>query len=353
MQSNLEIICPDDFHLHLRDGQLLKQVLGSTTHQFARAIIMPNLAKPVMTLADALAYRQRIIDCFTPQTRFQPLMTFFMSKLIDLKDLEQAFLKNIIYGVKLYPHNVTTNSDYGVQDLKDIDHILQAMSDLGIPLLIHGEVHDETCDIFDREAQFIERHLWDLRERFSNLKIVLEHITTIESLDFIKQAGALTAATVTPHHLLLNRSDIFKGGIRPHFYCLPIAKRERHRQALVEAVLSGRQDLFLGTDSAPHLQSEKQSICGCAGIFCAPTTLAILAELFDQYQKLDHLESFTSINGAKFYGLPLNSDKLVLARQAWKVDDAMEFFDGNDGILNRIVIFKGGETLKWKIIGKK
>ncbi len=344
----IDITAPDDFHLHLRDDAMLHGVVHASAFQFARAIIMPNLKVPVVTTQQARSYEKRILQALGAKYNFEPMMTLFLSHNIDIDDLTQGAAEGLIKAVKMYPAGATTNSAQGVDQLDSVMPILQAMSAIDIPLLIHGEVNDPSCDIFDRESRFIERVLPRIKDKFPDLRIVLEHITTTQALQFVEQAGDKVAATITPHHLLLNRTDIFAAGIHPHLYCLPIAKREHHRQALLDAVVSGRQDLFLGTDSAPHSQSSKQSACGCAGIFCAPVAMALLADIFDQHKALANLEGFTSIYGAKFYGLDRNTSKLRLIRKAWKVPVTLDLVETAKGKSEKIVIFKGGTTQQWQ-----
>lgn len=313
--KNLSIICPDDWHLHLRDGDILKAVLPATTRWCNRAIIMPNLVPPVTTADDALAYRGRILDALDTEADFTPLMVLYLTEHTDPEDLVAGFLANVITAVKLYPAGATTNSASGVRDIKAVYPVLEAMQRHHIPLLIHGEVTDPEIDIFDREAVFIERILIMLRADFPELKIVLEHITTKDAADYILESGPYQAATVTPHHLLINRNAYLAGGIKPHYYCLPVAKRETHRLALIDAVLQDTGKLFLGTDSAPHLDDAKLQPCGCAGVFNAANTMPCLAQLFENHHALEKLEAFCSRYGPAFYNMPENTATLQLIRQ--------------------------------------
>ena len=307
---------PDDWHVHLRDQQMLAAVLPATARDFARAIVMPNLKPPVTTTAQAAAYRQRILDALPAGLDFMPLMACYLTETIDPDDLAQGHAAGILTAAKLYPAGATTNSDAGVRDLVRIYPVLERMQKIGMPLLIHGEVVDAEIDVFDREAVFIEQHLIPLRAAFPALKIVFEHITTREGVQYVETAEGPTAATITPHHLMINRNAMFERGIRPHMYCLPVAKREVHRLALRAAATSGNARFFLGTDSAPHLRHLKEHDCGCAGVFNAPDALACYAQVFDEEQRLDRLEGFASLFGPAFYGLPVNDDKITLLKNA-------------------------------------
>lgn len=312
---------PDDWHLHVRDGAMLQAVLPYTTNIFARAIIMPNLTPPITNRLAAAEYRARILAAVPAGHSFTPLMTLYLTDTVDADDLKAGHAEKMYTAAKLYPAHATTNSAAGVTNIKNIYPVLEIMQKLGMPLLVHGEVTDPDVDVFDREKVFIERTLEPIIKNFPALKVVLEHITTKEAADFV-QAHAHTgkvAATITPHHLLINRNAMFKGGIRPHFYCLPVAKREQHRAALVQAATSGASCFFLGTDSAPHTHTAKESACGCAGIFCAPRALEMYAQVFDEAQALDKLEAFASMNGPRFYGLPVNEEKITLRKA--QVDD--------------------------------
>ena len=314
MTTKLQIITPDDWHLHLRDGPVMQSVLSQTSFWCKRAIVMPNLVPPVVTAAAAAAYRDRITDALEEGVDFTPLMTLYLTEQTDAGDLAAAVKGGIATAVKLYPAGATTNSASGVKDINKVMPVLEVLAETGAPLLVHGEVTDPKIDIFDREAIFIERVLAPLHERLPQLKVVFEHITTRQAVEFVMAANDQIAATVTPHHLIINRNAYLAGGIKPHYYCLPVAKREAHRLALLDAVLAGTGKFFLGTDSAPHVDMAKLQPCGCAGIFNAPNTLACLAQLFDDAGYLDRLEGFTSVYGPQFYGLDLNTDKLTLVK---------------------------------------
>lgn len=313
--TRLDIAMPDDWHLHLRQGEMLNKVLPYTAADFGRAIVMPNLQPPVVRTADALAYRDSILAALPDHTPFQPLMTLYMTETTEAADVKAGFEAGIVTAVKLYPAGATTNSAAGVKDLEKIYPVLEVMQEIGMPFLVHGEVVDPNVDIFDREAVFIETKLIPLRARFPNLKIVFEHLTTKEGVDYLLACDTYTAATLTPHHLVINRNAMLVGGIKPHYYCLPVAKRETHRLALRAAATSGDPRFFLGTDSAPHPIHTKETACGCAGIFNVANALAITAQVFEQENALDKFESFVSLNGPAFYGLPVNSERLVLERQ--------------------------------------
>ena len=305
---------PDDMHLHLRDGAMLRAVLPETARHFARAIVMPNLVPPVVTAADASAYRARIIAALPPGADFTPLMTLYLTETTDPDDVARAHGEGIATAVKLYPAGATTNSQSGVRNIDRVRPVLERMAEIGMPLCVHGEVTDPAIDIFDREAVFIERVLHPIRKAVPDLRIVMEHVTTQDAVDYIRDTRRNLAATITTHHLIINRNAILAGGIRPHYYCLPVAKRESHRIALVQAAVSGDPRFFLGTDSAPHLDARKLEACGCAGIFTATNTLSCLAEVFEAAGRLDQLEAFTSLNGAAFYGLPPNRGSITLLR---------------------------------------
>lgn len=316
--KTITIIRPDDWHLHIRDGAMLKTVLPATAEVFGRAIIMPNLRPPVVTVEQAQRYHSEILAALPAQSRFKPLMTLYLTDATAPDDVQHGKESGLISAVKLYPANATTNSEHGVSDLKRVTAVLARMEKIGLPLLVHGEVTDADIDIFDREKIFLDRVLRGLRRDFPGLKIVLEHATTQEAVDFVsaESGNGLLAATITAHHLHINRNAIFTGGIRPHFYCLPVAKREQHRLALIKAATSGAACFFLGTDSAPHPLAAKETGCGCAGIYTAPLAMPLYAAIFAQEGKLDHLEIFASLNGARFYGLPPNADKLTLRQTA-------------------------------------
>ena len=341
MTQKLTLRRPDDWHVHLRDGAILTDVVNYTARQFARAIVMPNLTPPVTTVAAGIAYRQRIIDAVDPSLNFTPLMVCYLTDTIDANEVARGHAEGVFTACKLYPANATTNSSHGVTDIKNIYPVLEAMQRIGMPLLVHGEVTHQDVDIFDREAVFIDDVLQDVIKDFPDLKIVFEHITTAEAAAFVTAAGPNIAATITPHHLEFNRNAIFQGGIRPHYYCLPIAKREKHRLALRKAAVSGSPKFFLGTDTAPHTIEAKQSACGCAGLFNAPYALEAYAKVFDEENALDRLEGFASEFGPRFYGLPLNEGKVTLTRKEVSVPDTLDVMD------TQIVPFHSGGTLPW------
>ena len=342
--KTLTITRPDDWHLHLRDGAALKAVLPDTARQFARAIVMPNLRPPVTNAELALAYRQRILAALPQGVQFEPLMTLYLTDNTSAEDIAQAKASGIVHGVKLYPAGATTNSDSGVTSLDHCGKALAEMEKLGLPLLVHAEVTDAEVDVFDRERVFIERHMIPLLKKFPALKIVFEHITTKDAADFVTVAPSNVAATITAHHLLMNRNDMFKGGIQPHHYCLPILKREEHRVALVKAATSGSAKFFLGTDSAPHAKSAKENACGCAGMYTAHTAIELYAEAFDTANALDKLEGFASFYGADFYGLPRNVDQITLLKESWIVPASLPF----DGDV--LVPLRAGQALNWKLV---
>ena len=335
---------PDDWHVHLRDGAMLATVLPYTARQFGRAVVMPNLVPPIRTAADASAYRARILAALPKGLAFEPLMTCYLTDDTDLHDLIAGHRAGTFFGAKLYPAHATTNSQFGVTDLARLDRVFEAMQFSGMPLLVHGEVTDGDVDIFDREAVFIERVLAPLRGRFPELRITLEHVTSAEGVAFVEEAGETTAGTVTPHHLVFNRNAIFQGGLRPHYYCLPVAKREKHRQALRAVVTSGHPRFFLGTDSAPHLRAVKEAACGCAGLFCAPAALAAYAHVFAEHKALARLEAFASENGPRFYGLPLNEDRITLTVAETTVPEDIPVPD-----LGTLHPFLGGGRVAWRI----
>ena len=344
MTDTLTLTRPDDWHLHLRDGVPMASVLPWTARQFARAIVMPNLKPPVTTTAQAAAYRQRILDALPAGLDFTPLMTCYLTESVDRDDLAAGHAAGVFTAAKLYPAGATTNSDAGVRELRRIYPVLERMQEIGMPLLIHGEVVDAEIDVFDREAVFIDRHLVPLRTAFPALKIVFEHITTREGVQYVERADGPTAATITPHHLMINRNAMFERGIRPHMYCLPIAKREVHRLALRAAATSGNPRFFLGTDSAPHLRHLKEHDCGCAGVFNAPDALACYAQVFEEEQGLDRLEGFASLFGPAFYGLPVNDEKITLLKHApasaenWPTPDGpVRCFEPPGGLNWRVV----------------
>ena len=346
MDETLTIPKPDDWHLHLRDGDILKAVLPDTARHFARAIVMPNLIPPVVTTADALAYKERILKALPKDADFTPLMTVYLTETSNREDIAAGYKDGIITGVKLYPAGATTNSDQGVRSIEKVMPTLERMADIGMPLLIHGEVTDPEIDIFDREKVFIESVLDRLRSDLPELKIVLEHITTKEAIAYIKSAKANLAATITPHHLIINRNHLLaQGGIRPHYYCLPIAKREPHRLALREAAISGDSRFFMGTDSAPHPDSAKLSPCGCAGIYSAPLALACIAQVFEEEDALSQLEHFVSLAGANYYGLPLNKNKITLKRKKEPYKYPPQLKAGNE----MITVFDPKLDLFWQV----
>jgi dihydroorotase len=343
MTQSLTIRRPDDWHVHLRDGEMLCAVVNYTARQFARAIVMPNLSPPVTTVAAAEAYRDRISAALAPGTDFTPLMTCYLTDAAEKSEITRGFTEGVFIACKLYPAHATTNSAHGVTDIANIYPVLEAMQEIGMPFLIHGEVTDSDIDIFDREAVFIERHLQRLVRDLPDLKIVFEHITTADAVAFVESAGANIAATITPHHLHINRNAMFTGGIRPHAYCLPVAKRERHRIALRKAATSGSPKFFLGTDSAPHRIRDKESGCGCAGIFNAPYALESYATVFDEEGALDKLEGFASEYGPRFYGLPLNNGTVTLERASIQASETIKAVD------DAIIPFHAGERLDWTI----
>jgi len=341
---SLTITRPDDWHLHLRDGGALKAVLPDTARQFARAIVMPNLRPPVTTTALAIEYRERILNALPVGANFEPLMTLYLTDKTTAEEIERAKASGIVHGVKLYPAGATTNSDSGVTNLGHCVAALEAMEKLGVPLLTHAEVTDSDVDVFDRERVFIERNMIPLLNRFPNLKVVFEHITTRDAADFVLQSPSNVAATITAHHLLMNRNDMFKGGIQPHHYCLPILKREEHRVALVKAAISGNPKFFLGTDSAPHAKHTKEAACGCAGMYTAHTAMELYAEAFEAAGALDKLEGFASFYGADFYGLARNTEQVTLVKESWKVPSSLPY----EGDV--LVPLKADQMLGWKMI---
>jgi dihydroorotase len=346
MTSQITLTRPDDWHLHLRDGDALAAIVPHTAAQFGRAIVMPNLKPPVTTAAQALAYKQRILDSVPEGLRFEPLMTLYLTDNLPPDEIKRAKDAGVV-ALKLYPAGATTNSDAGVTDLRKTYATLEAMQREGLLLLVHGEVTSPEIDLFDREAVFIEQHLIPLRKDFPGLKIVMEHITTREAAHYVRDADALTGATLTAHHLLYNRNALFTGGIRPHYYCLPVLKRETHRLALVEAATSGNPRFFLGTDSAPHARHTKEAPCGCAGIYSAHAALELYAGAFDQAGRLDRLEAFASERGADFYGRPRNEGTVTLRRERWTVPESFDYGPGRD----RLVPFRAGEALEWRFGG--
>ncbi|ORE93772.1 dihydroorotase [Aurantimonas sp. 22II-16-19i] len=345
--TEISIIRPDDWHLHLRDGAMLKAVAPVSAASFSRAIVMPNLVPPVRSLDDLRAYRSRIAAALPGDARFRPLMTLYLTETTDPSAITEGAASGELTAVKLYPAGATTNSDAGVKDVSRVTRVLEAMQAADVPLLVHGEVTDPEVDIFDREAVFIERVLAPLRRDFPALRIVMEHITTQEGASYVGEADETLAATITPQHLIINRTDLFKGGIRPHLYCLPIAKRENHRQALRRAATSGSKKFFLGTDSAPHLVSLKECACGCAGIFNAPVAIPYVAQVFDEEGALDRLEGFVSRNGPAFYRLPVNENRIRLRRAA---PDAAIFRNIDAGEDGSVVVFRPDRPLEWSVV---
>ncbi|WP_347987211.1 dihydroorotase [Methylomonas sp. AM2-LC] len=340
--DSLTITQPDDCHLHVRTGSVLKSVIAHTARQFGRAIIMPNLKPPVTTVEQALAYKQEILSALPADSTFKPLMTLYLTGNTSVAEVEKVAACDAVHAFKLYPAGATTHSEQGVADIKSIYPLLASMEELGVPLLVHGEVTDQASDIFDREKIFIETILSAVTQKFPCLRIVLEHLTTLEAVQFVEAANANVAATITPQHLLFNRNRILAGGIRPHFYCLPILKREQHRLALLAAATSGNPKFFLGTDSAPHLTELKENSCGCAGCYTAYAAMELYAEIFAQADALDKLEGFASFFGADFYGLPRNTAKLILKKQPWTVP----VHYGEPG--QYITPLLAGETLRWQ-----
>jgi dihydroorotase len=342
--DTLTLIRPDDWHVHLRDGAALATVVPDTARQFARAIVMPNLKPPVTTAAQALAYADRIRAAVPAGLHFEPLMTLYLTDRLPPDEIARARDAGVV-AVKLYPAGATTNSDAGVTDLRHTRPTLEAMQRLGLPLLVHGEVTDPAIDLFDREAVFIDTQLIPLRRDFPELKIVFEHITTREAAQYVAEAGAHTAATITAHHLLYNRNAIFTGGVRPHYYCLPVLKRETHRLALLAAATSGSDRFFLGTDSAPHPAHLKEHASGCAGCYTALSAIELYAEAFDATGALERLEGFASLHGPDFYGLPRNTDRITLRRESWTLPELLPFGEA------QLKPLRGGETLAWRLVG--
>jgi len=343
IMNKITITRPDDWHLHLRDGAALKAVLPDTARQFARAIVMPNLRPPVTTTELALAYRERILQALSAGMAFEPLMTLYLTDNTSADEIAKAKASGLVHGVKLYPAGATTNSDSGVTSLDKCAGALAEMEKLGMPLLVHAEVTDSDIDVFDRELVFIERHMIPLLKKYPALKVVFEHITTKDAADFVALAPANVAATITAHHLLMNRNDMFKGGIQPHHYCLPVLKRETHRVALVKAATSGSAKFFLGTDSAPHAKHTKEAACGCAGMYTARTAMELYAEAFESVNALDKLEAFASFNGADFYGMPRNAEQVTLVKESWKVPGSLPY----DGDV--LVPLRAEQMVHWKV----
>ena len=340
----IKLTKPDDWHLHLRQGQAMSSVVGMTARQMGRAIVMPNLSPPIKTAGQALAYRENIISALPKESGFNPLMALYLTDNTTKQDIIDASNEEHVYAVKLYPAGATTNSDSGVTNLVNTYSALDQMQKEGIPLLVHGEVTHVNIDIFDREAVFIETILKPLVEKFPELKIVLEHITTKDSVDFVTQSSSKIGATITAHHLLANRNHMLVGGIKPHYYCLPVLKRKTpHQDALIEAAISGNPKFFLGTDSAPHYQYEKEAACGCAGVFSAHAAIELYAEAFEKANKLERLEGFASHFGADFYGLKRSTEKIILEKNSWTVPKSYDFSD------SKVIPFFAGEELSWRL----
>ena len=344
MHDQLTLLRPDDWHLHLRDGEALRAVLPHTARQFARGVVMPNLKPPVTTTALAAEYRQRILSARPTGSDFEPLMTLYLTDRTSPEEIDRACDSGFVVGCKLYPAGATTHSDAGVTDISRIDAVLARMAERNLPLQIHGEVTADEIDVFDREREFIERTLRPLVARHPRLRVIFEHITTAAAVEFVQNAREGIAATITPQHLLYNRNEMFRGGIRPHFYCLPVLKTEPDRQSLLEAATGGNPRFFLGTDSAPHERHTKEAACGCAGIYSAHAALELYAEAFERMGRLDRLEAFASLNGPDFYRLPRNTTTVTLRRTNWQVPQAYAFGSGT------VVPMRAGETLSWQLV---
>lgn len=342
--NSITMTRPDDWHLHVRDNEYLVDIVPHSAAMFSRAIIMPNLKPPVTTVEQAISYRERILSALPNETLFNPLMALYLTSNTSADDISKAYQSEHVYAVKYYPAGATTNSDAGVTDIKNTYRALAKMEELGLPLLVHGEVTDQSVDVFDREATFIETILKPLLNDFPKLKVVLEHITTQQAAEFVAEAPHNIAATITPHHLMFNRNMMFKGGMNPHYYCLPILKRETHRQALIAAATSGSKKFFLGTDSAPHAQNNKETSCGCAGIYSAHAAIELYAEVFDKANALDKLEGFSSFFGADFYGLPRNTETITLEKTDWRVPESYTFAN------EKLIPLRAGEIIHWKQI---
>lgn len=346
--QTITITAPDDFHIHLRDNDALKTTVPHASANFRRVVCMPNLVPPVKTTADAMAYRERILSHIPKDSisqQFEPLMVLYLTETTTPQDIEEAVNSGIVKAVKLYPAGATTNSADGVTNLNNCTEVLAKMESLGLPLLLHGEVTHDHVDIFDREKRFIDEVLTQLIFKFPKLKIVFEHITTSDAVDFVLSQNKNVCATITPQHLLFNRNHLLVGGLKPHFYCLPVLKRQSHQEVLLDVATSGNPKFFAGTDSAPHATHSKENACGCAGCYSAPIALSLYAQAFDNVGKLENLESFTSIHGAKFYGLPVNSDKVTLVRDAWQVPDFYDYL--GDKTLTPLM---AGQMLNWKVL---
>lgn len=344
MSDRLTLIRPDDWHIHLRDGAALIQTVADVARTFARAIIMPNLVPPVRTAEQAGAYRERILGARPAGSRFDPLMVLYLTDRTQPDDIRAARATGYVYAAKLYPAGATTNSDSGVTSVDNLFPVLETMAEEGMPLLVHGEVTHAQVDVFDREKAFIDEHMTRIVDRFPTLKVVFEHITTADAVAFVKGAGSQVGATITAHHLLYNRNHMLVGGIRPHFYCLPILKRNTHQQALIEAAISGNDKFFLGTDSAPHARGAKEIACGCAGCYTAYAAIELYAEAFDQAGALDRLEGFASLHGPRFYGLPVNTGHITLVREHWTAPSALAFGE------NEVIPLRAGEAMQWRVV---
>ncbi len=344
MMDKITLTRPDDWHLHLRDGDVLADIVPHTAARFGRAIVMPNLKPPVITTEQAVDYRERILKAVPAGVSFQPLMTLYLTDNTEVDEIARARASGVVHAVKYYPAGATTNSDSGVTDIRRVYPVLEAMAEQGMPLLVHGEVTDPAVDVFDREAVFIERVLLPLLADIPSLKIIFEHITTREAVELVRQTPERLGATITPQHLMMNRNAIFQGGINPHHYCLPVLKREEHRQALVDAATSGDSRFFLGTDSAPHARTAKENACGCAGMYSAHAALEFYAQVFEEAGALDRLEAFASFHGPDFYGLPRNSDSITLVREAWQLPETISF--GKE----ELIPLGAGEVLSWRLL---
>ncbi len=347
MTDRITIRKPDDWHLHVRDGEMLNSVMHFTASHFGRAIIMPNLVPPVTTIKDAIAYRERVMAALPEGSGFEPLMTCYMTDETDPDEIERGFGDGIFTGVKLYPVGATTNSAYGVTDFEKIRQVLARMEKIGMRLLIHGEeAADPSVDVFDREAVFIDRRLIPMTKDYPGLRIILEHLSSKIGVDYVRSAAPQVGGTITPYHMLLNRTDMLGSGIRPYYYCMPIVKRERDRLAVLEAATSGEACYFLGTDSAPHPVADKLAQCGCAGLFNAPVAIETYANTFDQAGALDKLEAFASLNGPAHYGLPANEETITLERQSWTAPEEITV----PGPAEHAIIYRGGETIEWRVV---
>lgn len=343
--SRLTVTKPDDWHLHLRDGEMLRRVVPDSARQFARAIVMPNLPTPITTTELALQYRARILSAIPAGCDFQPLMTLYLTDETPPAEITTAKASGFIQGVKWYPAGATTHSHFGVSDVTRCYPALAVMESLGIPLLVHAETTDSSVDIFDREAVFLDRQLAPVLQRFPGLRVVVEHVTTAQGVQFVRDAGPQVGATITVQHLLLNRNALFEGGLRPHHYCRPVLKREQHRQAVVEAATSGHPRFFAGTDSAPHLRRDKESACGCAGVYTAHAAIELYAEVFEQCSALGRLEGFISFHGSDFYGLPRNTKQITLVKEPWSVPDSILVGD------DQLIPFRASEIIQWRLAG--